>query len=101
MFLKRYWKSATVAFGFCLHWQTEPISTADIDGDIRSGKWNSRRTRPDRLEADHGSADKFQRTGHREATLVCLALENRNVSQDSEIRMQSRGIEAPNSGSTG
>jgi hypothetical protein len=58
-------------------------------------------TRSDQLEADHRSAYKRQRRGHRKLALVCIALEDRNLSQNPEIRMQSGRIEAANRRSTG
>jgi hypothetical protein len=85
-----------------------PQLANSIDIQNWSWRWSTHRkmelqkgTRSDQLEADHRSAYKRQRRGHRKLALVCIALEDRNLSQNPEIRMQSGRIEAANRRSTG
>jgi hypothetical protein len=54
------------------------------------------RSAKDRLEADHRSAGSQSRRRHRKAPLVRHALDDRDVSQDPEIRLPSRTSAAEN-----
>ena len=50
------------------------------------------------MEADHGSADRLTRRSDREIQLVRDALEDRDLPQNTEIRLQGRTIEAAHGG---
>ena len=48
------------------------------------------------MEADHGPAGHLSGRGHREAHVVCGAMEDRDLSQDPEIGVQGGGRQAQN-----
>ena len=48
------------------------------------------------MEADHRPAGCLAQRGHREAPVVCIEMQNRNLSQDPKVRMQDGGIQAQN-----
>src|SRR5215470_8677512 len=76
--------------------QTAGISASDADRDLRSGSVHAAGPGEDRLEADHQSAGPKPQGCGGKAGLVRDALANRNLSQDSEIRLPGRSIEAAN-----
>jgi hypothetical protein len=53
------------------------------------------------LEANHQSAGEIAERCTADAELVCPAMEDRDISQDRKIRMQSRGIEITHCGTAG
>jgi len=76
--------------GACSRREAEDISAADTYGSSRHRARSSKGPRADRLEAGHRSAHKIPQGGRRKAELVCHALEDRNLPQDTEVRLQSR-----------
>src|SRR3954468_5735638 len=80
--------------------ETEAVSASDAHGDLCARADRSRRTGPHRLEADHQSAGLLAARSARKADLVRDALENRDVSQNSQIRLPSRAGETAHGGST-
>src|SRR4051794_40975756 len=74
--------------------QAEALPRARPDRDPCPGARQAGRPGGHRLEAHHRPAGPFARAGHREAWLVCPALEYRAVPQNPEIRLPGRGGKA-------
>ncbi len=64
-------------------------------------KEGHQRAGEDRLEVDHRLAGEFSGRGHRKTQVVLHALEDRDLSQDPEIGLQSGGVAAANSSAAG
>lgn len=83
------------------HWQKETVSRADVDRDLCPGKATAQRAAKDQLEADYRLAREVTQRCGANAHLVRHAMEDRNVSQDFEIRLQGGRIQATDIGASG
>src|SRR3982750_120470 len=80
--------------------EAEAVSASDAHGNLCARANRSRRTGPHRLETDYQSAGLLTARSARKADLVRVSLEDRDVPQNSQIRLPGPAIEATHSGPT-